>query len=128
MLELRHFKRFKKEDKTLLPNLVQPLLDDNEANTSNTNDTEGESETWFWHKSANESDSNSEEERYSNVDVEGSNLEGKQPSYEKSSRFEREQPSHEGLARLKNKPREIRWNIEGGTKLRGGYGKSRTQL
>ena len=112
MLELRRFKRLKKEDKTLahFPTLVQPLLDDNEANTNGTNDTEGESETWFWHESANESHSNSEEEGYSDVDVEESNLEG-------------EQPSHEGLARLESEPREIRWNKEGGTKLRGGYGK-----
>ena len=106
---LQTFKK-RRQDSSSLPNLVQPLLDDNEADTSDTNDTEGESETWFWHESANESHSDSEEEGYSDVDVEESNLEG-------------EQPSHEGLARLESEPREIRWNKEGGTKLRGGYGK-----
>lgn len=112
-----------RQDSSSLPNLVQPLLDDNEANTSDTTDTEGESETWFWHESANESDSDSEEEGYSDVDVEESNLEGEQPSHEKSTRFEREQPSHEGSARLESEPREVRWYKEGRTKLRGGYGK-----
>ena len=72
---LQMFKK-RRQDSSSVPNLVQPLPDDNEANTSDTTDTEGESETWFWHESANESDSDSGEEGYSDVDVEESNLEG----------------------------------------------------
>ena len=60
---LQTFKK-RRQDSSSLPNLVQPQLDDDKANTSDTSDTEGESETWFWHKSANESDSDSEEEGY----------------------------------------------------------------
>lgn len=119
---LQTFKK-RRQDSSSLPNLVQPLSDDNEANTSDTTHIEGKTETWFWHESANESDSDSEEEGFSDVDVEESNLEREQPSQEKSTRFEREQPSHEGGARSESESREIRWNKEGGTKLRGGYGK-----
>ena len=73
--------------------MVQPQLDDDKANTSDTSDTEGESETWFWHKSANESDSDSEEEGYSDVE---------DPS------LERGQPSHEGSIKLESQPKKIR--------------------
>lgn len=104
---LQTFKK-RRQDSSSLPNLVQPHLDDDKANTSVTNDTEGESETWLWHESANESDSDSEEEGYS--DVEEPNLESGQPS-------------HEGSTKLESRPKEIRWSKEGETKLRGGYGK-----
>ena len=119
---LQMFKK-RRQDSSSVPNLVQPLPDDNEANTSDTTDTEGESETWFWHESANESDSDSGEEGYSDVDVEESNLEGEQPSHEKSARFKKKQPSHEGVARLESELREIRWSKKGETKLQGGYRK-----
>ena len=103
---LQTFKK-RRQDSSLIPNLVQPQLDDDKANTSDTSDTEGESKTMFWHKSANESDSDSEE-GYSNVE---------EPS------LERGQPSHEGSTKLESRPKEIRWSKEGETKLRGGYGK-----
>lgn len=107
MPELHRFNRLKRrQDSSSLPNLVQPQLDDDKANTSVTSDTEGESETWLWHESANESDSDSEEEGYS--DVEEPNL-------------ERGQPSHEGSSKLESRPKEIRWSKEGETKLQGGY-------
>ena len=82
---LQTFKK-RRQDSSSLPNLVQPQLDDDKANTSDTSDTEGESETWFWHESANESDSDSEEEGYS--DVEEPNLERGQPSHEGSTKLE----------------------------------------
>lgn len=101
---LQTFKK-RRQDSSSVPNLVQPNLEDNKANTSDTSDTsdtEGESGTWFWHESADESESDSDEEE--------PNSEGGQPSYE-------------GSAKLESQRKEIRWNREGETRLRGGYGK-----
>lgn len=68
--------------------MIQPLLDDNKVNTSNTTDSKGESKTEFWHKNANESDFDSKEEKYSDVNVQEANLEGEQLSHEKMARLE----------------------------------------
>lgn len=119
---LQTFKKQRQESRSF-PNLVQPLLDDNKANKSNTTNLKGESKTWFWYDSTNESDSNSEEEGYSDVDMEKSNLEGEQPSHKKSTKFKREQSSHERMVKLKSELKKIRWSKEGETKLQGGYRK-----
>lgn len=84
MLELCRFQMFKKrrENSSSFLNWIQSLLDDNKANTNNTNHIKGESKTGFWHKSANKSHFSLAEKQYSDVDIKKSNLEGKQ-SYHK---------------------------------------------
>ncbi len=104
---LQTFKK-RKEESSSIQNLVQPQLDDDKVNTSDTSDTESESGTLFWHESANERDSDSEEEEYSDVE---------EPI------LEEDQPSHEGSTRLESQPKEVKWNKEKKDKLRGVYGK-----
>lgn len=65
---LQTFKK-RKQDFSSLSNLVQPLPDNNKANTSNTNISKGEWKIWFWHESVNKSHFNFEEERYSDIDI-----------------------------------------------------------
>ena len=87
-----------------LPKTVQPQPDDN---TNDTSDTEGESGTWYWNESANESGSDTEEEGYSDVDEED------------ESRTEESKEEATPEVSLM----DIRWNRDGESSLRGGYGK-----
>lgn len=57
------------------------------------------------------------------MDVEESNLEGKQPSHEKLTWLEKEQPSYKEVTRLKSEPKGIKQNKKGGIKLQKSYEK-----
>ena len=89
-----------------LPKPVQPQLDDN---TNDTSDSEGESGNWYWNESANKSGSDTEEEGYSDVDEED------ESRTEKSKTQEKAMPEVSLM--------DIRWNRDGESSLRGGYGK-----
>lgn len=89
-----------------LPKPVQPQPDDN---TNDTSDTEGESGTWYWNESANESGSDTEEEGYSDVDEED------------ESRTDESKTQEEATPEVS--VMDIRWNRDGESSLRGGYGK-----
>ena len=89
-----------------LSNSGQREIDNNKLSTSNSSDTEGESGAWFWNESANESDSDSEEE--GNDADEGD--------------LEEEHSNTEWAAGPEVPKKELKWNKEGESKLRGGYG------
>ena len=95
-----------------LSNSGQREIDDNKlsttdtSNTSDSSDTEGEPGTWFWNESANKSDSGSEEE---GNDVDEGDLE------EEHSKTER-------AASPEVPKKELKWNKEGESNLREGYG------
>lgn len=97
-----------------LPNSAQLLIEDDKLSKSDTVDTEAEFGALFGNEGLNEGNHASEE--WGHPDAEEPNSEGGQ------SRTE-------GAVKLENRPKEIKWNREGGTKLRGGYGKgSRSTL
>ena len=95
------FKKRRLEPSRLLKP-VQPQPDDN---TNDTSDTESESGTWYWSESANESCSDMEKEGYSDIDEED------------ESRTE-ESKTQEATPEV-----SLRWNRDGESCLRGGYGK-----
>ena len=92
-----------------LPKPVQPQPDDN---TNDTSDTEGESGTWYWNESANESCSDTEEEGYSDVE------EDETKTGESETKIEESKTQEEATLDV-----SLRWNRDGESSLRGGYGK-----
>lgn len=99
---VQSFKKRKLES-SLLPNSTQPKTDDDKLNESDTIDTETKSGTFF----VNEGDSASGEGRH---------------SYAEEPGFPKEQSRNEGGAKSESRPKEIKWNNEGESKLRGVYG------
>ena len=93
-----------------LPKPVQPQSDDDNNNTS---DTEGKSGTWYWNESANESCSDTEEEGYSDVEEDDKIKTGDSETKIEQSRTQEEATPDVSL----------RWNRDGESSLRGGYGK-----
>ena len=98
-----------------LPKPVQPQPDQPQPddNTNDTSDTEGESGTWYWNESANESCSDTEEEGYSDVEEEDETKTGESETKTKESKIQEEITPNVSL----------RWNRDGESSLRGGYGK-----
>ena len=82
---------------------VQPQLDDN---TNDTSDTESESGTWYWNESANESCFDTEEEGYSDIDEED------------ETRIEESKIQEEATPEV-----SLRWNRNGESSLHGGVRK-----
>lgn len=93
-----------------LPKPVQPQSNDGNNDTS---DTEGESGTWYWNESANESYSDTEEEGYSDVEEDDEIKTGESETKIEESRTQEEATPNVSL----------RWNRDGESSLRGGYGK-----
>lgn len=93
----------RKLESNLLPNSTQLKTDDDKLNESDTIDTEAKSGTLF----GNECDSASENGRHSNVE---------------EPEFPRGQSRNEGV-NSESRPKEIKWNREGETTLRGVHGK-----
>lgn len=60
------FSKKKKFETSLVLNLAHLKINDNKANTPDTNNTEGELISGFWNESVNETDSNFEEKREGN--------------------------------------------------------------
>lgn len=100
---VQSFKKRKLES-SLLPNSTQLKTDDDKLNEIDTIETEAKSGTLF----GNEGDSAYGEGRHSNAE---------EPD------FPGEQLSNEGVAKLEGCSKEIKWNREGETKMRGVYGK-----
>ena len=96
-------------------NSLQPSIDNDKPNTTDTNDEEAETATWFWNESANETDSDSEDE--GSGDVDGEDLEGGQSKTEQA-------------VSPKASQIELKWKKEGEQNLCGGYrkGSKRTQM
>ena len=92
---------------SLLPKPVQ-LQPHDTSYTYDTSDTESESGTWYWNESANESDSDTEAEGRPDIDEEDE-------SRTEESRIQEE-------ARPEVSLMDMRWNRDGESSLRGGYG------
>lgn len=101
---VQSFKKRKLEASSL-PNSAQLLIDDDKPNTSDTIDTEAEFGAPVGNEGVNEGYEASEERGHYHAEELG---------------FE---ARTEGAAKLESCPKEIKWNREGGTKLRGVYGK-----
>lgn len=95
--------------------MLQPSVDNDKPNITDTSDEKAETTTWFWNESANETDSDSEDEVSGDVD-------------EKD--LERGQSKTELAVSPRAPQIELKGKKEVEQKLCGGYGKGskRTQI